>query len=303
MRYTYRYRSFFWPAVLILAGIVALLVNTGQIPVDRLAQLVDLWPLILVVIGLELIVRRTVHGPTGDVAAALIVLLAIVGAAAYVTIAPGPAASRSLDASAELGSITEATAEIDAGASTITLSGSAEIGSDLYRAHIEYSGPKPEVRLDRSGAKLVVTQANTSFVPFQSRRFVLQLMLNPGVAWNLQLNSGATTSTINLAHVHVGSIVLNTGASRDEITLGQPSGTVPVDVNGGALTVHLHRPSGAKFSVDVSGGAVSLDADGHSFHAIGRVGYDTGELGADFYRIKVSGGACTVTVDTTTESP
>jgi len=29
MRYTYRYRSFFWPALLILAGVVALLVNTG----------------------------------------------------------------------------------------------------------------------------------------------------------------------------------------------------------------------------------------------------------------------------------
>ena len=54
MRYTYRSRSFFWPAVLILAGIVALLVNTGQIPVDRLAQLVDLWPLILVGVNLHI---------------------------------------------------------------------------------------------------------------------------------------------------------------------------------------------------------------------------------------------------------
>src|SRR5438309_571558 len=39
---TYRYRSFLWPAILILAGVVALLVNTGRIPVDRLYQLVNL---------------------------------------------------------------------------------------------------------------------------------------------------------------------------------------------------------------------------------------------------------------------
>src|SRR3989442_974343 len=90
MRYTYRYRSFFWPAILILGGVVALLVNTGQIPVDRLYQLVNLWPVVLVVIGLELIIRRTVHGLTGDVAAALIVLIAVVGAAAYVTVGPPP---------------------------------------------------------------------------------------------------------------------------------------------------------------------------------------------------------------------
>src|SRR5207247_914633 len=114
MRYTYRYRSFFWPALLILAGVVALLVNTGQIPVERLAQIIDLWPLILVVIGLELIVRRTVHGVAGDVAAALIVLLAIGGAAAYVAVGPAPSAMHALDASDEVGGLTAATAVIDA---------------------------------------------------------------------------------------------------------------------------------------------------------------------------------------------
>src|SRR5690349_22374980 len=89
----YRYRSFFWPGVLILAGVIALLVNTGVLPVDRLIELVGLWPLILIVLGLELIVRRTLRGTTGDVAAALIVLIAIAGAAAYVTLAPNPAAT------------------------------------------------------------------------------------------------------------------------------------------------------------------------------------------------------------------
>jgi hypothetical protein len=57
-----RYRSFFWPAVLILAGIVALLVNIGAFPVERLILLVNLWPLILIVIGLELIARRALQG-------------------------------------------------------------------------------------------------------------------------------------------------------------------------------------------------------------------------------------------------
>ena len=98
MRYTYRYRSFFWPALLILAGLIALLVNTGQIPAERLDQLLNLWPLALVVIGLELIIRRSVHGVAGDVAAALIVLLAVVGAAAYVAATPSPTSAHSLDA-------------------------------------------------------------------------------------------------------------------------------------------------------------------------------------------------------------
>jgi len=68
MRSTYHYRSFLWPALLILIGVIALLANTGQIPAERLYNLVILWPLILVVIGLELIVRRSLHGVAGDVA-------------------------------------------------------------------------------------------------------------------------------------------------------------------------------------------------------------------------------------------
>src|SRR4030081_1302522 len=97
MRYAGRYRSLLWPAMLILAGVFALLVNTGRIPVDRLYQLFDLWPLILIVIGLELIIRRSVRGPAGDVAAVLVVVIALGGAIVYLVAAPNPSTSRTLD--------------------------------------------------------------------------------------------------------------------------------------------------------------------------------------------------------------
>jgi len=304
MRYTYRYRSFFWPALLILAGVVALLVNTGQIPVERLARIIDLWPLILVVIGLELIVRRTVHGVAGDVAAALIVLLAIGGAAAYVAVGPAPSATHALDASDEVGGLTEATAEIDAGGATITVNGTTDIGADLFRAHIDYGGQKPEVRLDRAAGRLVISQRN-SFPFFQSRKFELRLDLNPTVAWRLDLNTGSANTSINAARLHVTSLTLNTGASKDEITLGQPSGHVPVQINGGALTVSLHTQSGVQGSVRISGGAVTLNAFGQTQRGVGSLTYQSKGLGevTDSYEIEVNGGACTVTWDSATESP
>src|SRR4029077_20176509 len=94
------YRSLFWPAVLILVGVFALLVNAGFVPVERLDRLADLWPLILVVIGLELVVRRSLPRAAAEIAAALIVLLAIGGAAAYVALGPSiPTGIRTVDAS------------------------------------------------------------------------------------------------------------------------------------------------------------------------------------------------------------
>lgn len=297
----YRYRSYFWPAVLILVGIIALLVNTGRLSAERLYLIVNLWPVILIVIGLELIVRRLVHGASGDLAAALIILVAVVGSAAYVTISPNPAATKTLDASGDVGAITEASAEIDAGAATTTIEANAELGAKLFTAHIQYSGAKPTVSLDPAGA-LTISQANNNFWgSFQNPRFILTLEVNPGVSWKFDINTGASANTINLPHVHVSGLSLNTGASREEITLGPPSGIVPVEINSGAVTARIHRPTGTPVSVAVSGGAVNLTADGKTTHAIGSANYDSSDFAgaSDAYRVQVNGGACTVTVDAT----
>jgi hypothetical protein len=295
-----RSRSFFWPALLILIGVIALLVNAGAISSDRLYRLADLWPLILVVIGLELISRRAWQGAAADLASVLIVLVAAVGAVAYVAVGPAiPGGTQTLNASDSIGNLNQATLHVDVGAATMTVTGSGDLGADLYRAHIEYSGPKPDISLDRSSGDLQISQNNT-FGFFGSRRFVLDLQLSSAVSWNFSVNTGAASDTFRLSALKVGSIELNTGASREDITLGKPTGAVPISVNGGALTVHLHRPSGTEASVQVSGGAVSLVADGQQHHGIGDQSWQSSGYGgaSDSYRVDVNGGACTVTVDT-----
>jgi hypothetical protein len=291
-----RYRSFFWPAVLILIGILALLVNAGVVSTDRLSLLADLWPLVLIVIGLELLIRRGLPGQAGDVAAVLIVLLAAGGAVAYIALAPNPSATNQLDSSETVGSLDHASLELDAGAATITVVGSSSLDGDLFRAHITYSGTKPHVSLDRSSGRLQISQGNGSFGVFNARRFTLDLQISSSIPWTITSNGGAATETYNLAGVPLKSMAINTGASREDITLGKPSGAVPITINGGAVTVHLHRPPGAAASVNVSGGAVSLEFDGHQNHAIGTLQESTGTE-TDTYRVDVSGGACTVTMD------
>lgn len=299
-----RYRSFFWPGLLILIGVVALLANTGQISADRAAELWNLWPVILILIGLELVIRRTVPGRSGEIAMALIALLAVAGAVAYVAVAPNPGATQVLDIKDSIGNVDHASVEVDVGAATVTMTGGGSLGGDLYRAHIEYSGPKPAVTFDRSTGRLRIEQSGTRVNLFQSRRFKMTLELNSSIPWTITSNTGAVTETLNLSGIHVGSLEINTGASTEDITLGQPSGIVPITVNGGALTVRLHRPAGTEASVAVSGGAVSLNADGRQTHAIGNLSFETPGFGgaADGYRLQVNGGACTVSIDTSASS-
>jgi cell wall-active antibiotic response 4TMS protein YvqF len=297
-----RYRGLFWPAVLIVIGIIALLVNSGVISADRLYLLQDLWPVILIVIGLELFARRAFQGAAGEVAAVLIVAVAVAGAVVYVAVAPNVGVgTHPLDTSAPTGSVDQASAEIDVGAANLTVTGNADLGGDLYRAHIEYSGPKPDVTFDRSTGSLRISQSTPGFPFFQSHTFVLNLQVNPSVPWAITANTGALTSTYRLANVHLRSMEFNTGAGRDDITVGTPSGFVPITFNGGALTVNIHRPGGTATSVAVSGAAISLDADGRQTHAIGGANWESPSFSGatDGYRIEINGGACTVTVDAT----
>jgi hypothetical protein len=70
-----------------------------------------------------------------------------------------------------------------------------------------------------------------------------------------------------------------------------------VRINGGALTVHLHRPGGTAAAVRVSGGALSLNFDGEQSSAVGSLSQSTAPA-SDMFDVRVSGGACTVTMDT-----
>jgi hypothetical protein len=294
------YRSFFWPVVLIVIGIFALLVDLNVISADRLYRLADLWPLILIVIGLELIARRTLQGAAVDIAAVLILVIAGVGAIAYVAVGPAiPGGTQTLTSSDQAGSLSAASLDLEVGAADVTVVGDTTMGSDLYRAVLTYSGPKPEVTLDKETGELRISQQG-QFGIFGSRHLAIDLHISPSVSWSFSLNSGATNATFNLTNVKVTSIESNTGAVQLNITVGPPKGIVPISANGGALTVRVHRPSGVEVSVQVSGGAVNLTADGHHTGAIGSArwqsdGYATA---GDAYSIEVNGGACTVTVDT-----
>lgn len=290
------YRSIFWPAVLILVGVIALLANAGVISTDRLSLLLDMWPLILIVIGLELIARRGLQGATADLAAVLIVVIAAVGALAYIALAPNSGPTQPLDTKDTVGRLDHASLEVNAGAATITLTASSALEGDLYRAHIQYSGAKPGISLDRSNGNLQISQAN-SFGSFGSRRFVLDIQINSSLPWTIQTNSGSSNETYNLASAHLGSVEISSGAVRVDMTLGNPSGVVPISITGGAATVHLHRPPGTGASVTVTGGAVSLDFDNKHSRAVGTV-LEATQIGPDMYKVDVTGGACTVTMDT-----
>jgi hypothetical protein len=256
--------SLFWGGFLVIIGVLLLLANTGV-----LAN-VDwnyVWPVLLIALGLWLILARI--GPGG--------------------------ATGAVDTSDSRDGLTRARLDVAVGSGRIQAR-SAALGEQLYKAHIEHAGTAPEVKLDRSTGTLRISQRLDWFAG--ARRLRIDAQLADAIPWEIGLSTGAIRGEFNLASTSLTAFDCRTGASQVDLTVGTPKGSVPIRVEGGALTVNIVRPTGTPIRIQASGGAVQLRADGSRQDGIGSRDWRSPEYdsAADRYDVTVSGGALSVSI-------
>ena len=283
--------------LLVAVGVIALLANLGLISADALLGLLDLWPLPLIVIGLQLIVRRLLPPAQATLAGAAILALAVVGALGYISLVPPPAIETTT-ATAPLGGLNKAALDLGLGAATLEIH-SSSLGADLYKASFQFPrGAAPDVSLDNGTVS--ISDHNSGFRRLAFGRRHVSLTLNADIPWTLSVGGGATDGTLDLRLLNLTSLDVSGGANRESIGLPPPHSTVTVSISGGASSLTLHRPRGTPVSVQISGGASNLDADGHHVSSLGSdqswssPGYDAAQ---DRYQVDVSGGASSVKID------
>ena len=126
-----------------------------------------------------------------------------------------------------------------------------------------------------------------------------EVELNAGIPWNVEVRGGASRLVADLRGLRLGSLRVDGGATRLEVTLPAPSGTVVVVVLGGASNVAISRPAGVPARLRVEGGATNLTFDDRRIGAAGADldlqgwGY---ERATDHYDIAVTGGANNLSV-------
>ena len=183
------------------------------------------------------------------------------------------------------------------GASNVTIRADPSM-EDLYRARFE--GQAPFVKVQGGTVSIVYAR----FPRFGQRDFWLErpaeVALNASITWHIEVRGNISRLTADLREVRLGSINLAGGASRIEIMLPRPSGTVSVRIFGGASNVTIYRPEGVAARIHAGGGATNLSFDEEHFGAIGG---DVNLRGPDYgdatnrYDIEVMGGANNLTID------
>jgi len=159
---------------------------------------------------------------------------------------------------------------------------------DLYAAHGD--GQLPEIYASGGVVNLLQTRG----------RKPSTVVLNATVPWEIRVRGGAAQMSADLRGLQLRALVVEGGISALELTAPLPSGTVPIQLTGGASKLTIHRPSEVPVRVQARGGISHLVFDGKAFPAAGELtvqssGYDRV---ADRYEVRLTGGASKLVVDT-----
>jgi cell wall-active antibiotic response 4TMS protein YvqF len=298
-----RNRGLLLPLALIALGVIVLLTNTGILSPGTLERLGQLWPLLLVILGLQLILNHTLPRQQAIMLGLGAAAVILIGALVYATLTPGaPFGAKQADSSHPLAGLTAARLDLNySGASVEVRAGS--LGDSLYRAHVDYPGNEdpPTITVDTSGA-LEIRQ-DSSFSPFhlfQSGHRHLLLTLTDRIPWTVQIGGGAADLQLDLRRLQLSALEVSGGASRVEARLPSPKGQVRIAVSGGASNLTLRAPKETEWSVKASGGANAISINGSTSGGVGDLqrqspGY---ALATNRFDIEISGGASRVDLAT-----
>ncbi len=258
----------FWGALLISLGALFLLSNFGVLPWGVWGTLLQAWPLLLVLFGASILLRPM--GRLGALITALVVVVGLGGVVAY-SYAYSPSGWRyaahdgyslgTLPLDQSLDSATETVyVNLDFGAGTVNLDGAAAAGK-LAEGSLGYFAKQPSVLYTGgAAARLQVSMASGPWTPVPGYRSpTWTIHLNSKPVYELDLDTGACATHLDLSALKVSTVNLSTGASDSTITFGDSGLDARANLDFGAASVKVRVPRSVGVRVRLSTGLVGTN--------------------------------------------
>jgi hypothetical protein len=255
----------FWPIVLIGAGAILLLSNLGVIHGNPWTIMLQLWPVLLIALGLEILFG----GSTGWRAVVSALLgLALVGGILWILIAQpaipglnfGGGNLQTTSISQPLNGVESARAELSFGAGTNKLYALSDSNNLIEGQLRTYGTPNFSVSTSGDRATIALSPGSASVpmvLPTVSEE-TWDVGLNSSVTYQLDLNAGVGQSRIDLTKLRLSGGGIDGGVGTSELYL-PGKGNFRLTINGGVGTIRIYVPSGLAVRAEVNGGLGSFN--------------------------------------------
>ncbi|MBI1931477.1 MAG: hypothetical protein HYS24_02950 [Ignavibacteriales bacterium] len=296
--------NLFWGFFFITFGALYLLGRYTAIDIDWYAAW-DLWPIVLILIGISIILKGTIFRPIFSVIMGIVLALFIFGMIndTFDFFNRDNFHRKHFHDYSEnsyiieyQNDISEVNLNIAAGAGKFNIERTTE---DLIKGNSEgnvgkYNFTKNQIdsiinvdiKMDDTGDKIFEGHLTNDF----------QLSLNENPVYNIDLQIGAAKSYFNLIPFKVKNISLKTGATETKIKLGNKIQETNLNVEMGAASLKIYIPqtSGCKITGDMA--LVSKDLDGFIVNGSDYV-TDNFDTATEKILIHVNGGLSSFTVN------
>ncbi|NMB12651.1 MAG: hypothetical protein GX977_10230 [Firmicutes bacterium] len=252
-------RQLWFGVVLILVGVLMLMSNLGYLRLDFWGALLQVWPVLLISLGLTMLLSRSrwvFLGPLVLIAAVLYAAINPTGLPFSVSWSRpdmgrygwqrSTAFSRPWDASIDHGEL-----QVELPAGTIHILGS---GEHLISGRMSYQGSMPlwafEQRANRAIARVSSPRTRSWFTG--NRGYRGSIAIGPMVPWDLQVQLGAGTLQGDFRNTLLQRMTVELGAGSLDLTLSDRGLRGEILIEGGASSVKLHIPRGVGVRIHIT---------------------------------------------------
>ena len=236
--------------VLIVLGILLLLINLGYLSFDIFFSIFELWPLILIAIGVNIIFKN--NQTVSYITWGLVILIIIIH-----TIYTQGASNSNIDsrdniviekhAKTKYGEL-----DLEIGATEIRLDSTDQnlLSVDIIGRQLDY---KDDYKNNYEIAIIDIETRMLRSIRRQNFNSIYNFYLNEDVIWDLNFDVGAIAGEIDLEDIPVKYIDLNTGAADLTFILGDKH-DLDFDIDTGASDLSFIFPedAGLKIKMDIA---------------------------------------------------
>jgi hypothetical protein len=263
--HTRRYRSLFWPILLIGVGCIWLMANLGLLPGGSVWLLPNLWPVILIGIGIDLVFGR--QNPAVGAAASVLLIVGVVAFLFY-----APALNLNVTKDLQTRTITvpleknqNARVSLDLASYPTTIQALPAASPDVLDATLHYRGA---IDFSATGSNGVLdirlshrNSENWWMNMVSSGDQSWQIGLHPNLPLDMTINAASGSSDIDLSGLQLTRLKMDAASGSTTLNLPASQKSYPVDYNGASGSAEINLPAATSITLTLNGASGSISVN------------------------------------------